>query len=178
MILDPTDVAELFAYDHLPEPLQAVSKPFHDLALDVAALPPGRGQRAVALQKLLEAKDAAVRALARPPALERSPELTGRPRDLGELRERACMAFDSVGLVLRIWKRGRDATTSFLRADVVVVAPDDQELTVGELTLRAGIAGAYTLTCSLGPKNYYHGGEIAACAEAALAESKAVIANQ
>lgn len=50
-----------FAYDHLPEFLQEVSKPFHDQAarlLDI--LPEGRSKE-IALEKLLEAKDAAVR---------------------------------------------------------------------------------------------------------------------
>ena len=54
-------VLQFFAYDHLPERLQAVSRPFHDLAVKVA----GRSsnpETTVALRKLLEAKDAAVRA--------------------------------------------------------------------------------------------------------------------
>lgn len=51
-----------FAYDHLPEHLQAVSRPFGELADKiVATLEPGP-ERTVALRKLLEAKDAAVRA--------------------------------------------------------------------------------------------------------------------
>ena len=64
-MIEPEDVPELFAYDHLPEHLKRVSKPFHELAVSVARLPRGRGQRGVALQRLLEAKDAAVRAVAR-----------------------------------------------------------------------------------------------------------------
>lgn len=52
-----------FRYDHLPEHLQKVSKPFHDLAHQlVEQMPPRTDQLEVALQKLLEAKDAAVRA--------------------------------------------------------------------------------------------------------------------
>ncbi len=51
-----------FAYEHLPPALQAVSKPFGELAQKIcAAIPPGP-ERTVALRKLLEAKDAAVRA--------------------------------------------------------------------------------------------------------------------
>lgn len=51
-----------FAYAHLPAHLQAVSKPFGELAeLIVRDLPSGP-ERTVALRKLLEAKDAAVRA--------------------------------------------------------------------------------------------------------------------
>ncbi len=52
-----------FRYDHLPEELQEVSKPFSDLAHRlVESVPPRTDQLEVALQKLLEAKDAAVRA--------------------------------------------------------------------------------------------------------------------
>lgn len=53
-----------FRYEHLPERLQAVSKDFHDLAVKIAERSveqPSIGAT-VALRKLLEAKDAAVRA--------------------------------------------------------------------------------------------------------------------
>lgn len=52
-----------FKYDHLPPHLQHVSKPFHDLAVIVNDMEPSL-MREVSLQKLLEAKDAAVRAVA------------------------------------------------------------------------------------------------------------------
>jgi len=53
---------EWFKYTHLPEHLQEVSKPFCALASKlVQELAPGP-ERTVALRKLLEAKDAAVRA--------------------------------------------------------------------------------------------------------------------
>lgn len=51
-----------FAYDHLPEHLRAVSKPFGDLAIHIAHSLPSNPERTVALRKLLEAKDCAVRA--------------------------------------------------------------------------------------------------------------------
>ncbi|HEY8560506.1 MAG TPA: hypothetical protein VIL74_09025 [Pyrinomonadaceae bacterium] len=54
---------QFFAYEHLPETLQAVSKPFGDLARDLVAKLPRNPERTVALRKLLEAKDCAVRAL-------------------------------------------------------------------------------------------------------------------
>jgi hypothetical protein len=55
-----------FAYDHLPERLQAVSLPFSKLADFIClTIEPGP-ERTVALRKLLEAKDAAVRALVHP----------------------------------------------------------------------------------------------------------------
>lgn len=51
-----------FAFGHLSPKLQAVSKIFHDAAHELVASVPKNGERAVALRKLLEAKDAAVRA--------------------------------------------------------------------------------------------------------------------
>ena len=56
-------IAQFFAYAHLPPHLQAVSKPFGDLAEQIIATLPRNPERTVALRKLLEAKDAAVRAL-------------------------------------------------------------------------------------------------------------------
>lgn len=51
-----------FVYDHLPEHLQDVSKPFAILAHHLnETITPG-AERTVALRKLLESKDAAVRA--------------------------------------------------------------------------------------------------------------------
>lgn len=55
-------VLKFFSYAHLPEKLQAVSKPFADLAKEVAERAPDSQETTVALRKLLEAKDAAVRA--------------------------------------------------------------------------------------------------------------------
>lgn len=52
-----------FNYTHLPLQLQVVSKRFHDLAWELRQLPDAYGPEVdVALRKLLEAKDAAVRA--------------------------------------------------------------------------------------------------------------------
>ena len=53
-----------FTYSHLPGPLQDVSKLFHATALAVILDLPRSAERTVALRKLLEAKDAAVRAAA------------------------------------------------------------------------------------------------------------------
>lgn len=53
---------ELFEYEHLPEHLQTISKPFHDLAWEVAQRPTQRpAEQMTCLRKLLEAKDCAVR---------------------------------------------------------------------------------------------------------------------
>ena len=54
-------VLAFFDYKHLPAQLQTVSKAFHDLAHQVAARS-SSPETTVALRKLLEAKDAAVRA--------------------------------------------------------------------------------------------------------------------
>jgi hypothetical protein len=54
-------VLQFFKYDHLPENLQGISKPFSDLANTVAVAYDNQ-ETTIALRKLLEAKDAAVRA--------------------------------------------------------------------------------------------------------------------
>jgi hypothetical protein len=55
-------ILQFFAYEHLPKHLGAVSKPFAELANLVVYMLPRNPERTVALRKLLEAKDAAVRA--------------------------------------------------------------------------------------------------------------------
>jgi len=59
----PEHIMQYFEYDHLPPHLQAVSKPFGELAQLVVETLPRNPERTVALRKLLEGKDAAVRAL-------------------------------------------------------------------------------------------------------------------
>lgn len=56
-------VLKYFTYSHLPPKLQAVSADFHRLAQKVADVAPENPETTVALRKLLEAKDAAVRAV-------------------------------------------------------------------------------------------------------------------
>lgn len=55
-------IEQFFTYEHLPPHLAEVSKPFGDLAAQIIAMLPRNPERTVALRKLLEAKDAAVRA--------------------------------------------------------------------------------------------------------------------
>lgn len=55
-------IMQYFTYEHLPDGLKSVSKPFCDLARDIVKTIPQNPERTVALRKLLEAKDAAVRA--------------------------------------------------------------------------------------------------------------------
>jgi len=55
-----------FDYEHLPEKLQWTSKRFHDLAWAIHESVAAGPERTVALRKLLEAKDSAVRATLNP----------------------------------------------------------------------------------------------------------------
>lgn len=51
-----------FDFSHLPEGMQAISKPFCDLAHQMANDLPPNAETTTCLRKLLEAKDCAVRA--------------------------------------------------------------------------------------------------------------------
>jgi hypothetical protein len=62
-------ILQFFAYDHLPAPLQAASRPFCELARHIAA-DTANPETTAALRKLLEAKDAAVRAYVAEPKRE------------------------------------------------------------------------------------------------------------
>lgn len=55
-------ILQFFSFSHLPERMQAISKPFCHAAYALVATLPRNPERTVALRKLLEAKDAAVRA--------------------------------------------------------------------------------------------------------------------
>lgn len=59
----PDHIEQFFAWSHLPPHLQAVSRPFGELAQRIVDTVPRNPERTVALRKLLEAKDAAVRAV-------------------------------------------------------------------------------------------------------------------
>lgn len=54
------DVCEFFAYSHLPQHLQAVSKPFFELATTIYDNLPECEERTLTLRKLWEAKNYAV----------------------------------------------------------------------------------------------------------------------
>lgn len=58
----PDEIMQFFEFEHLPEHLAVVSEGFHALAWHVHATLPRCAERSVALRKLLEGKDAAVRA--------------------------------------------------------------------------------------------------------------------
>lgn len=60
--MDQEHILQFFSFEHLPPMLQDVSRPFTEQAARIMALP-WSPERTVALRKLLESKDAAVRAL-------------------------------------------------------------------------------------------------------------------
>lgn len=55
-------IMKFFEYAHLPEKLQAVSKPIGELAAEMNARIPDGAEKSAGLRKLLEAKDCFVRA--------------------------------------------------------------------------------------------------------------------
>lgn len=59
---DDEPMLQWFGYAQLPPRLQAVSVEFYNLACKIVATAPRNAERTVALRKLLEAKDCAVRA--------------------------------------------------------------------------------------------------------------------
>lgn len=58
----PSSTIKYFEYSHLPERLQAVSKPIGDLAQKLEADLPDGPEKSAGMRKLLEAKDCFVRA--------------------------------------------------------------------------------------------------------------------
>jgi hypothetical protein len=56
-------IMKYFAYNHLPEKLQEISKPIGDLARQMCDSLPDCAERQAGLRKLLEAKDCLVRDL-------------------------------------------------------------------------------------------------------------------
>ena len=72
----PTEesILQFFAYAHLPAQLAQVSEPFCVMAHNIVQTLPRNAERTVCLRKLLEAKDAAVRA-----AVARDPYHPGSP---------------------------------------------------------------------------------------------------
>lgn len=59
---DEDTIMQYFSFQHLPYELAAVSRPFVEMARNIVQSIPRNAERTVALRKLLEAKDAAVRA--------------------------------------------------------------------------------------------------------------------
>ena len=60
--MDRDPILQFFTYKHLAPALQDISRPICELAETLATTLPRNPERTVTLRKLLEAKDAAVRA--------------------------------------------------------------------------------------------------------------------
>lgn len=58
-----TNVDKYFTYEHLPAPLQDISKPVAELAKLMNELLPDGPEKSTGMRKLLEAKDCFVRAV-------------------------------------------------------------------------------------------------------------------
>jgi hypothetical protein len=87
-------ILHFFHYAHLPERLRSTSRLFFILAATLVTTLPRNAERSVALRKLLEAKDAAVRANLPAPQLglrelekryqdEQQTRVLGEPREIG-----------------------------------------------------------------------------------------------
>lgn len=59
----PPEIMQFFKFDNLPSELQIISAPFCNLAWVIFHRVPNNSERDVTLRKLLEARDAAVRAV-------------------------------------------------------------------------------------------------------------------
>lgn len=64
--MDEERMMKWFKFEHLPPALQGVSSKFWDVACSLCSMVEPGPERTVALRKLLEAKDAAVRAAVTP----------------------------------------------------------------------------------------------------------------
>lgn len=64
--MDEERMLKWFEFEHLPEHLQQVSAQFWNVACQICAIVKAGPERTVALRKLLESKDAAVRAAVHP----------------------------------------------------------------------------------------------------------------
>lgn len=61
MMKNTNSIMKYFEYDHLPEHLQAVSKPIGELAMQLCDQLPDGPEKSAGLRKLLEAKDCLVK---------------------------------------------------------------------------------------------------------------------
>ena len=64
--MDEERMMKWFEFEHLPDNLKATSARFWDIACQIVATIDSGPERTVALRKLLESKDAAVRAMLNP----------------------------------------------------------------------------------------------------------------
>lgn len=119
-----TPILKYFECDHLPERLKTISKPFCDLAKWLEASVPDSAEKSVALRKLLEAKDAAVRAAIddtpKPVSLDASSQINAA------LAGQSATTADANAAVAV----GTIASTGYVQQ---VEAPAETSVTVGEV---------------------------------------------
>lgn len=126
-------ILQFFKYEHLPARLQVVSAPFCELAralVDEEHGLPRNPERTVALRKLLEAKDAAVRA----EVAEDEEEAPAKPYDGSAKPSRApdVGGKENIGF----WKLNR-------QAEPVRNASDEEVAAIGEACERYGLDPSY-----------------------------------
>ena len=61
--IETDPILKFFTADHLKSPMQEIGDSFASMAMYIVTTVPRNAERTVALRKLLEAKDAAVRAV-------------------------------------------------------------------------------------------------------------------
>ncbi len=81
----PSPILRYFGYEHLPEMLKSVSKPFSDIAHAMDATLPDGAEKSAGLRKLLEAKDCMVRAAIELRPAQPAPVLQDRPRNADDM---------------------------------------------------------------------------------------------
>lgn len=103
-------ILEFFEFKHLPEHLREVSRPFCDLAFEMARTLPKGAETSAGLRKLLEAKDCAVRARVAKPQERR----ISRPVHF-------------MGFSLELEKPDREQTRAFMEAMLAVDWGDESQ---------------------------------------------------
>ena len=116
-LLETDPILRYFHYAHLPEPLRPVSEKFCILAAFLVTTLPRNAERSVALRKLLEAKDAGVRANVHTLGAPHVPRVwTGiLPSDASQL-QRPATAADTQGLPTAKFP-GEASTNTFVNPD-------------------------------------------------------------
>ena len=122
-LIDVDPILLFFHYSHLPKGLQSTSRPFCELAAHIVTTLPRNAERTVALRKLLEAKDAAVRANVSDRRLNPHPQGEPPMTEVTDADRQAAhdilTRFEpSLSEVAEIAARHREAAEAPLRAEV------------------------------------------------------------
>jgi hypothetical protein len=126
-------ILHFFHYAHLPAALQPSSKPFCDVAEFLIGTLPRNAERSVALRKLLEAKDAAVRAN------------VGAAVTSGALASKEPGTFQTRLLAERAdLKQKTDALSRFLNGEQAGASPQQVAMLYDQLTAMENYLGILT----------------------------------